>query len=361
MATNPQEGKMLRNIALFMLLVSLVGVYRKLTAPTLSTVPFMTNAGTATALVPVGDELYIALRSKPYASQHMSLREDDFSEIVRVDSADFLLNKTEVIKLAKLDGAIMGATVSGDGTMLYFVLKQGRQGDEKSCFCSLDIKTNIVRKISILPAAPRYLQDFNAQYLLVWEGAFVAVSLDKGENWQQIHHKHKGFSYVAIREGDIYFMVNQYITKISKESILSGSMREEDLFSFPQGTDAGGLFVDANNGVYATIYEREGKMPYLIDVASGEKFPLSKDPIEKEYVLAEMFFRKDTTFYCTLWATDAPLTMDSKILQVAGHAINESQVYSGRPNFLGATGNYLVFNHDRPFAKKSYIFGVKYK
>jgi len=111
--------------------------------------------------------------------------------------------------------------------------------------------------------------------------------------------------------------------------------------------------------VYVTVYNTNP--PILFNIEKGSHFPLASSASNDRYSRVATVFNHGDKFYGISWAANSPMSTSAKIIMTDGHSIYESRTFPQSPDYLGTLGDYLFFNVDRVFARKSELLGIKYK
>ena len=312
----------------------LVLASRFILGPSLSTEDFYTFRGTATALLPAGDDVYMTVASKPLGAGFLSVRSDDFSDIVKISRKDFLAKRKTFEHVARVKGHIVVAGLSHDGATLYFFqrLEPDPGKIAKEQFCGLDLKTGVVSKLSEEQYAilGSRLVDVDGEYLLLFRNERAVASFDGGRTWHKIlKDTASRFPRVSVADG-----------LVSKDHAvrLSGSM---------------GKAGDASDGGRRRLF--------LVSLDGSPAVPLTVLRRDKACSLTELLFARGKDSYCRISGADSPFAQEFRVLKITGDTVRESKAFSRSPTLLGALGDYLFFNVDAFGPQESYLFGIKYK
>ena len=224
----------------------LVLASRFILGPSLSTEDFYTFRGTATALLPAGDDVYMTVASKPLGAGFLSVRSDDFSDIVKISRKDFLAKRKTFEHVARVKGHIVVAGLSHDGATLYFFqrLEPDPGKIAKEQFCGLDLKTGVVSKLSEEQYAilGSRLVDVDGEYLLLFRNERAVASFDGGRTWHKIlKDTASRFPRVSVADGAVYLARDDALFVIPREAITARTFQEEKLRDLAPGMEIDSL------------------------------------------------------------------------------------------------------------------------
>lgn len=325
----------------------------------LPTTPLLTLPGTASCVVQCNGYIYLTYKSTPQGSPFTPLTINSYSEIARLPVADFFDGRGTPEPIIRINGAITTATLSNDQSHLYFILRKLESSGTKNYFCKFDMLTHNIISMNSYDTIGSRLQDINGNYIVDFHNLYISVTYDEGQTWHDVVPDKPG-KRSAFYNGDAYYMVSDdHIMKVPKSSIDDKTFQAVPVRILDPSMKAGHLFADDAFQVYVTLFK--DNIPYLFNVITGAALPLSKEQIKNDYRTVNVFFKNGESFYGMLWAADRPLSKDTRVIKVTGNTIEQTDTFGSRPNYLGVVGDYLVFNHDRVFKRKSYVFGIKYK
>ena len=352
----------------------LVLASRFILGPSLPTEDFYTFRGTATALLPAGDDVYMTVASKPLGAGHTPVRSGDFSDVVKISRKDFLAKRKTFELVARVKGHIMMAGLSHDGTTLYFFQRLAPDPGKlsKEHFCGLDLKTGVVSPISEETYAilGSRLVDVDGEYLLLFRRGRAAVSFDGGRTWHKILKDTAGTSpCVNVADGAVYLARDDALFVIPREAIMARTFQEEKLRDLAPGMEIDSLLVDKGHAVHLSgSMGKAGDAPdggrrrhFLISPDESPAVPLPALRWDEAYSLTELLFAHGKDIYCSMSGADTPFAMENRLLKITGDTVRRSQAFSRSPILLGPLGDYLFFNVDAFGPRESYLFGIKYK
>lgn len=157
------------------------------------------------------------------------------------------------------------------------------------------------------------------------------------------------------------YILDNKLWKIAKESIIKGDFSAEVLCEAAPDLVDGYLFVDTDKNAYASACN--DKKCSIVNVKTNERIPITRQRflMSNAYLLASIVYKHEQDFYCIVSGANSPFSTEARIVKVSGDRILETTKFSNTPHFLGTLDDYLIFNLDSPFERKSYVFGIKYK
>lgn len=352
----------------------LVLASRFILGPSLSTEDFYTFRGTATALLPAGDDVYMTVASKPLGAGFLSVRSDDFSDIVKISRKDFLAKRKTFEHVARVKGHIVVAGLSHDGATLYFFqrLEPDPGKIAKEQFCGLDLKTGVVSKLSEEQYAilGSRLVDVDGEYLLLFRNERAVASFDGGRTWHKIlKDTASRFPRVSVADGAVYLARDDALFVIPREAITARTFHEEKLRDLAPGMEIDSLLVSKDHAVRLSgsmgkagdASDGGRRRLFLVSLDGSPAVPLTVLRRDKACSLTELLFARGKDSYCRISGADSPFAQEFRVLKITGDTVRESKAFSRSPTLLGALGDYLFFNVDAFGPQESYLFGIKYK
>lgn len=334
--------------------------------PSLPTKDFYTFGGTTTALLPVGDDVYMTVVSRTLAGVHAA-RSGDYTDILKISRKDFLAKRSAFERVARVEGQITVAALSHDGTTLYFFQRPPSEPGEakKELFCGFDLKTGVISHISEESASVGLrLVDVDGKYLLLYWSTYAGASLDGGRTWHTLLHA----PCVTFADGALYLVRDDALLVLPGEAIMAGTFQEEKLRDLEPGMKIDSLLVDKDHVAHlsgsrgktgaAADKERRGLCLISLDGSPAVSFPALR--VGKAYSLSELYFAHGKDIYCRMSGADTPFARETRLLQISGDAIRRSKAFEESPDLLGTLGDYLIFNVDAVWQRKSFLFGIKY-
>ena len=362
-------GKYIVGLLVFCLLWDVVSLL--IARPSLPTEDFYTFGGTTTALLPVGDDVYMTVVSRTMTGVHAA-KSDDYTDILKISRKDFLAKRDTFERVARVKGQITVAALSHDGTTLYFFqcLQAEPDGPEKEFFCGFDLKTGDISRISEESAGTRLrLVDVDGKYLLLYGSRYAGASLDGGRTWRPLLKKPVDYPpCVTVADGDLYQVRDDALLVTPGEAIMAGRSREEKLRDLEPGMKLDSLLVDKDRVVHlsgsmgkADAADKERRRLFLISLDGSSAVPFPALSFGEAYTLSKLHFAHGKDIYCSISGADSPFAGEIRLLKITGDTIRRSKGFDFRPNLLGPLGDYLIFNVDAVWQRKSFLFGIKYK
>ena len=360
-------GKYIAGLLVFCLLWAIV--FSLADRPSLPTEDFYTFKGTTTALLPVGDDVYMTVVSR--TGKYVA-RSGDCTDILKISRKDFLAKRSAFERVARVEGRIPVAALSHDGTTLYFFQRQQAEpgGPEKEFFCGFDLKTGVISRISEKRVAVgSRLVDVDGKYLLLYGGMYAEASLDGGGTWHKLPgDKSTGlFARTTVADGALYLARGDELLVMPGEAITAGTFQEEKLRDLEPGMAVYSLLAGEGHLIHLSgsmgkagedPYRDDLKRPFLISLDGNSAAPLSALWFDKSYRWAKPLFAHGKGIYCSGYS--ATYFDEFRLLKITGDTIRRSRAFEESPDLLGTLGDYLIFTVDAVWQRKSFLFGIKY-
>ena len=357
-------GKYIVGLLVFCLLWDVVSLL--IARPSLPTEDFYTFGGTTTALLPVGDDVYMTVVSRTMTGVHAA-KSDDYTDILKISRKDFLAKRDTFERVARVKGQITVAAFSHDGTTLYFFHRPPSEpeGAKKEFFCGFDLKTGVISQISEESARVGLrLVDVDGKYLLLYWDTYAGASLDGGKTWHTLLYA----PCVAFMDGSLYLVRGDTLLVMPGEAIMAGRSREEKLRDLEPGMKLDSLLVDKDHVVHLSgsmgktaAADKERRRLFLISLDGSPAVPFPALPVGKAYTLSELHFAHGKDIYCSISGADTPFSRETRLLKITGDTIRSSRSFEESPILLGTLDDYLIFNVDAVWQRESFLFGIKYK
>ena len=322
---------------------------------------FATLQGTVTSMNLCGDDVYMTVRSRPTGTDYFSL-EDSYARIMKISKTDFLSHNVEKSDiLLHIENDISASTLTHDGNEIYFILRKPGKLTTKEYFYKFNIETLSTEKIADYDSTGGILEDIDGKYFLDVCNRYVAIGSHDCKKWHSPFTNIREKIATCAENGDIYYILDNKLWKIAKESIIKGDFSAEVLCEAAPDLVDGYLFVDTDKNAYASVCK--DKKCSIVNVKTNERIPITRQRflMSNAYLLASIVYKHEQDFYCVVRGANSPFSREARIVKVSGDRILETTSFSGRPRFLGTLDDYLIFNLDSPFERKSYLFGIKYK
>ena len=362
-------GKYIAGLLVFCLLWDVASFLAGL--PTLSTEELYTFEGTTTALLPVGDDVYMTVVSRTLTGVHAA-RSRDYTDILKISQKDFLAKRDTFERVARIKGHIPVAALSHDGTTLYFFQRLPAEpgGAKKEFFCGFDLKTGDISRISEEGAGNGWrLVDVDGKYLLLYGSRYAEASLDGGRTWRPLLKEPVDYPpCVTVADGALYQVRDDALLVTPGEAIMAGTFREEKLRDLEPGMEIDSLLVDKDRVAHLSgsrdktdAADKERRRLFLISLDGSPAVPFPALPVGKAYTLSELHFAHGKDIYCSISGADTPFSRETRLLKITGDTIRSSRSFEESPILLGPLDDYLIFNVDAVWQRESFLFGIKYK
>ena len=360
-------GKYIAGLLVFCLLWDIASCLAD--RPSLPTEDFYTFEGTTTALLPVGDDVYMTVVSRTMTGVHAA-RSGDYTDILKISRKDFLAKRSAFERVARVEGQITVAALSHDGKTLYFFQRPPSEPGEarKELFCGFDLKTGVISPISEESASVGLrLVDVDGKYLLLYWDTYAGASLDGGRTWHKLLKDRAELTYVTVADGALYLARGDELLVMPEEAITAGTFQEEKLRDLVPGMKIDSLLVDRNHVVHLsgsrgkTAADKEGRDLFLVSLDGSPAVPFPALRVGKAYTLSKLYFAHGKDIYCRMSGADTPFAKETRLLKITGDTIRESDTFMESPTLLGPLGDYLIFNVDAVWQRKAFLFGIKYK
>ena len=322
---------------------------------------FATLQGTVTSMNSCGNDVYMTVRSRPTGTDYFSM-ENSYARIVKVSKNDFILRDVDKFDVVlHIENDISASTLAHNGSEIYFILRKAGKITAKAFFYKFNIETLSTEKIADYNSAGGMLENIDGKYFLDVSDSYVAIGTHDCKKWYSPFTNLKKKIITCAENGDIYYILDNKLWKIAKESIIKGDFFAEVLCEAAPDLVDGYLFVDTDKNAYASACN--DKKCSIVNVKTNERIPITRQRflMSNAYLLASIVYKHEQDFYCVVRGANSPFSREARIVKVSGDRILETTSFSGRPRFLGTLDDYLIFNLDSPFERKSYVFGIKYK
>ena len=172
---------------------------------------------------------------------------------------------------------------------------------------------------------------------------------------------------VTVADGDLYQVRDDALLVTPGEAIMAGTFREEKLRDLEPGMKLDSLLVDKDRVVHlsgsmgkADAADKERRRLFLISLDGSSAVPFPALSFGEAYTLSKLHFAHGKDIYCSISGADSPFAGEIRLLKITGDTIRRSKGFDFRPNLLGPLGDYLIFNVDAVWQRKSFLFGIKY-